>query len=367
MSDTTAPVNILIITAYPLRLGPTEHFLKKRKFEVTIKTSIRDAVEVITNGKADWTFLSVNLNVNLDRTIDVLRKSFNVVPILFGDESDSRTMTRLQSFGEQAMTATATGPSIQFKISQITNDKVELFKSKASGYKPNATGSSGADLGHVILRGGGSAPVGPDNFRPLQNSAPNPRAITVKSGEPEAPASVEKPIDEFHVVISELSGQKGYVLMGLTADEGKKIQAKSTDKVVGPIKAAPKGSPQWNQLQALLKASQSKGSGDVYSCFVPTANPLPAYEISDVDASRLNVPLQEIPAEVALPCPVYVHLPQNGKFICLIKTAGVLTQTQQQKLIKSGLKFLTIVTTDAELFSLFYVQEKLMALRPPPQ
>jgi hypothetical protein len=239
----------------------------------------------------------------------------------------------------QAMTASA-GPSAPW-----SNVKISVAPNS------EAAGESALSLHLKKVMGELSAPAAGGKFRAVEG------------------------VEQISVMIWEESGVHGYLVVGgsLSAEESKaeavKIQrymdsqrsvaTRFKDKFFGALKVKIDSLPVWAELRSNLVQRYVAGTGEMLTCFIPEMQPLPVMKPSQADRQRLEVRTADIPTEVGLPCPIYIHLKQNDRFVCLIKPEGHLSVTQQERLIKMGAENLHIANEDAHNFNLFYVRQKL--------
>jgi hypothetical protein len=111
---------IVILAKRPQDYKSAEAFLKKREFEVYSANNIKDGMALITEKKAAWVLLSVNLpNANTDRIPGFLVQTYNVRCLLFGEDQSPQTNLKLSRFKIPVIQGKPSGPSIQTKIKNI--------------------------------------------------------------------------------------------------------------------------------------------------------------------------------------------------------------------------------------------------------
>jgi len=417
-------VNILIISTQS-DLTKVEQFLHKRNFFVTVRSSLRDGITCLTDNRPDWVFLSLNLSPMIDKFSDFLKQSFKIEPIVFADILDRNSVTRLEQWNGPSVNSNLTGPSIQHKLSQLVFERPQngVAGSSIRGL-PQTQGERPSTMVHMK----GGSQKGPrygtiaiaseaNHLKYAHASGPAGRSTSVTeiptaSSELPPPTTTEnlsqterklltqlqaislglqtkpvpsdfKPVEDveqLNVMVWEDGNLSGYLVMGGSLDvessveEAAKIQHLMTldktketqEKLSGSIQLKIEDLPAWAALRSRLVQRYVTGGGEMLSCFVAESKPLPTLTASPTDKEKIEVRLEDIPTDVALPCPIFIHLPQNNKYVCLIKAEGFLSATQQERLIKMGASSLVIAKDDAKRFNLFFVREKL-ALLPPDE
>jgi hypothetical protein len=419
MVETTETIKLVIISAQPTQLAPVANFLGKRAFSVSIKSTLREGLNQIAKDKPDWVFVSLNLGPSLDKFSAIVKESFNIETIIFADTLDRNAMIRLEQIKGPVIHSKLTGPSIQLRLHQILFDRnpqaaaeTRAASRATSGVRRSAFqqikgdersfGSVRINMGPVspaksggvnIVQGTGATvggrdslapPGGPSSFPPPAVQSPGESALSAHmkkiSAELSTPATngnyraVEN-VDHLNVMVWEEHGVSGYLVVGgslnaeESAAEAAKIQqqvgaetsatARFKEKFFGALKVKIDSLPDWASMRSNLVQRYITGVGEMLTCFIPEANPLPRMQLSEADKQRIEVRTLDIPTEVGLPCPIYIHLKENNRCVCLIKPEGHLSSIQQERLIKMGAENLHIANEDAHRFNLFYVRQKL--------
>ncbi len=347
-------VRILILTAKVRELTPVKDFLEKRNYSIAFESDVRAGVARVVGNRPDWLLVSIDFTPMVEKFVGLLRQSFSIDPIMFGDMFDRTTMSRLEQFKGRVLGAKLTGPSLQQKISQIIH---ELENTGVARHRlpPRATsGVRKSSFGDILVTGPKARPQ--ESKTGLGQIIVAPQSIPISYEEEELQAA---DVEQFMVLLGEEGGTGGYTVVGSTREGANAVIQGLKEKVVSSFSADSVAATSLNDLRAKLVRQNLPGGRSRLACFVPAADPLPPYKVSPHDAGKLEVRLSDIPTEVALPCPIYVYFPANQKFVRLIKGDGSLTTSQQQRLLKAGLQVIAIAKEDQELFNLFYVREKL--------
>ena len=350
-------VSVLIVSTQPAEMAPIAKFLSKRGFRIEIKDNVKDAMVTVGHVQPDWVFLSVNVAPSVERCTELLRSTFKVDPIYFADVLDPKILNFLNSH-KGSITGRLTGPLVQMKLAQIVSEKKVL-----RGGQPNKV----------------KVGVRPSSFLHVKGAAETEPSVHVDGdeGESDFAGKFVRDVKQVSVMTIESGSMKGYLVIGNTmqGEEGRAEIVKLRDRIVAeftggaPAQGLFIGSidmdiadfPRWATLRSTKVRRIPLGEDEVMTCFIPQDRPLPEVKDIATDSSKIEVSFKDIPVEKHLPCPMYVHLPQNNKFVCLIKAQGFLSAKQQERLSGLGVPGLVIAKADIEIFKMFYVREKLTA------
>lgn len=354
----STPVKILIVSKQPKDLDSTVAFLLRRGYNVTVKDNLRDGIACIAKETPDWVFVSINLSTAIEKMQLLIFQTFKIEAVLFSDTADVTSLSRLSRTQRSIITAKLTGPAIQMYFLHATGYQGQLeSRKKTVGVKRSS-------------------------FDPVQEEAANeleskysshqqlsPRLTAVHNlHSPAGPFNADAPVDEVAVMVRNGKEISGYMVFtgpgSKAAMEAAKAKLHPEEwTVLGAIKTKIESLTKWASDRALLVKPMNSAEGEAVSIFLPENQPLPNLRPSAGDQAKLEVAFEDIPTETGLPCPMYVHLPENDKFICLIKADGHFSLKQKRRLEKLGVPNLLIEKVHAENFKIFYVGQKILA--PP--
>jgi hypothetical protein len=399
MASVTGKVRVLILTTNPRDMENAARFLEKRNFQIIVNSKLRDGLSLISKEKPDWVLVSVNLSPAIDKFVAMLKQSFKIDPILFGDSMDRQTLTRLTHGGCEYMASKLSGPNIQMKVHQIIQDYKDKSRAKRGAFTPGdgmATAAEVKGFGHILMKGEG--PKAPpvriraenenskvlsaiESTRPLLPSETkllsqmNSVSLKVGSKLTNEVARQLLTVDYLDVVILEGGDLSGYLLVGSSLEsvdalaEAKRVykelgmlttnQGNLQSRLFGRVDIFIDDFPKWAAKRSRLISRYGLKDGEVLACFLADPLPLPLSRPHEADPQRMEVRLQDIPTNVPLPCAWDIYLPRNGKYVRMIRPSGELSPAQQDRLVKMGVSHLQYAADDVEKFGLFCVREKL--------
>lgn len=344
-------ITLLILTTRPQEMVSVEKFLSKRGFTLVIKDNMRDGLAFIGRSSPDWVFISVNLTGSMAKYQELLKSTLNIEPVFFADEMDKPALRLLNTFRESSIITKLTGPVIQMRLAQTLADSQPKQRTTV-GIRPSA-------FVHVK---GEPAPAP----APIVMSGPS-REVVTKEKSPE--------VGKVNVITFESGDQSGYVVVG-SALNSETVKADlehqaseivtsltghaSRDVRINTVELHINNFPAWATLHGTTVKNFSTENCELVTCYIPEDTPLPEMKTSESDPTKVEIKFRDIPVDTQLPCSLYVHLPQNNKFICLIKKDGTLTAKQQERLAGLGVPSLMISKADIEIFKAFYIRYKLL-------
>jgi hypothetical protein len=392
-------IRVLILSTQPQVLDGAVQFLAKRNFDVSICDNLRQGLGMVVKKRPDWIFLSVNLSPTAEKYVDFLKQSFGSNPILFGDTLDRNTIARLSQSTSPVMTSTLSGPNMIMKIRQLLSDDKTAVKKAGFGFihvKDTRSPRALPQIPDSIRAVDTSAVKKKADLDPLLLAAITPQQMDATIGpkilsalrqvsqisSAETMADQYRPVENVETLnVMVLVGKEvsGYLLIGcsLTSQEANNeiqkfrknmgpllgLGQKMEEKLFGTFSVHIEGLSQWVRERSDIVCRFPAGQGEVLTCFLPDPNPLPPFQSNKSD--KLEVHLENIPTGVPLPCPIYVYLPANDKYVCMIRANAQLSISQQARLLGMGVTGLLIDKEDAAKFNLLYVGEKLFRAPGP--
>jgi DNA-binding NarL/FixJ family response regulator len=85
---------------------------------------------------------------------------------------------------------------------------------------------------------------------------------------------------------------------------------------------------------------------------------------NDKDPQKSSILITEIPQGIKLPVPMYLFLPENDKYLQLVKPQGLLSDKQRDRLIEREILRLLIDKTDIQKYESFYIGNKISGFYP---
>lgn len=147
------PIRLVILSKDPASVKATASFLVRRGVEVFATTIFQEAVDKLAS---EWTrFILLSLNYphpKIEMVPQLLVQSFNVEPLVFAEQSDRKSNSRLTaSKAKHIIFGSVSGPVVLMRLTQILKEQHQAEEESASIMK---SGSSSFEEASINVKGG---------------------------------------------------------------------------------------------------------------------------------------------------------------------------------------------------------------------
>lgn len=130
------------------------------------------------------------------------------------------------------------------------------------------------------------------------------------------------------------------------------------EEVFGTISVRIAGFLDWAKTFGEFYCRHSLGHGEIVVSYHSEKNSLPKLQFHSSDPNKMIIAAEDIPDGSKVPIPFYLHLPENNRFVRILRPDRWILPQQKDRL-KTKKVQLVIDKEDAQKFELFYIKNRV--------
>jgi DNA-binding response OmpR family regulator len=351
----TSDSSVVIVAKDKSCVRGTMNFLNRRGIRATIVPGLAEAIEVVVRKKADVVLLSVNIpHASIDRIPALIERSFNVPCIVFAENGDRGSVTRLNScHARHSIFGPVSGPVVlrqilaidreygrdknhQYRSPEAMKELFSVLSSTTPGEKeePSEVIDNAGSIfqqcvqdallvvcGSIDGKSHGMQSYGSPVLLSIENRHVHGSALIVTG---DSNRQAEDAIRRIEVAIAALLKKGG---IELDPSEVSAVPVGDSELARKVFESSDNTLVSLGELEAgiaILKAER----------VVPFMEPF--------EHRLLKILCEDIKPEVRVPCDVFLHMPANGKFLKYLREGSKLSRNQFESLERKNVRHLFV-------------------------